>query len=131
MKKYLEISQKTKHMNLLYIEDDSITRMSALYLFERIFDDVFIATDGQEGLDLFLENRDSIDIVITDQNMPKLKGTEVIKEIRKVDKEMLIYLFSGYTNNEISSQLEELSISANFTKPVDYTDFIDTLNRKL
>jgi len=128
---FLEIRKKTENMNLLYVEDDNITRMSSLSLYEQIFSDVFIATNGQEGLELFLENKDSIDIIITDENMPELKGIEMIKEIRKVNKEVLIYLFSGYSTKELSSQIEDLSISANFTKPVDYTDFLNSLNTKL
>jgi len=128
---FLEIREKTQNMNLLYVEDDSVTRMSDLYLYEQMFDEVFVATNGQEGLELFLENRDSIDIVITDESMPELNGTQMIREIRKVNKEMLIYLFSGYSDFEIAPQIEELSICANFTKPVNYTDFVDSLKSKL
>ena len=128
---FLKISEKTKSMNLLYVEDDSLTRMSALELFEHIFNDVFVATDGQEGLELFLENKDSIDIIITDQSMPELNGTEMIREIRKVNKEILIYLFSGYSDDEITPLIKELFISENFVKPINYTQFIDSLIMKL
>jgi len=128
---FLKISEKTKSMNLLYVEDDSLTRMSALELFEHIFNDVFVATDGQEGLELFLENKDSIDIIITDQSMPELNGTEMIREIRKIDKEILIYLFSGYSDDEITPLIKELFISENFVKPINYTQFIDSLIMKL
>jgi len=68
-----DIIKDTKDMKLLYVEDNKDTRESTLLVLQNLFDNIFVAKNGQEGLELFEENSD-IDIVITDINMPVKNG---------------------------------------------------------
>jgi len=68
-------------VRILTIEDSKTMRdMLMLTLIGAGFD-VLQAVDGQDGLDL-LAKEPLIDIVITDINMPRMDGYEVIRQLR-------------------------------------------------
>ena len=52
-----------------------------VYPTKEFFDNIVVAVDGQDGLDKY--EQDHFDIIITDINMPKLNGIQMIKRIRK------------------------------------------------
>lgn len=66
--------------NILIIEDElNILRILSSY-FEKDGYTVFQATDGKEGLSLFLNTK--IDLIILDIMLPKIDGFELAKRIR-------------------------------------------------
>lgn len=56
--------------------------------------EVATASCGQDGLAQFAEL--SFDLVVTDYLMPDLNGSEVIAQIRSLNKEVPIVMLSGY-----------------------------------
>ena len=62
------------------------------------------AADGAEALSLF--KRGEFDLVLTDWNMPKKNGLEVIQEIRKIDPDVKIIMVT--TEAEKSRVLEAI-----------------------
>lgn len=53
-----------------------------------------IASDGQEGLDVFLAS--NFDAIVTDYRMPRMNGVELIRRIREVRPQVAIVLLSGF-----------------------------------
>jgi CheY-like chemotaxis protein len=51
---------------------------------------------GTEAWSLFRKEPDRFDLVITDQIMPDLTGTDLAKRILKVRRETPVVLFTGY-----------------------------------
>ena len=65
---------------ILTIDNSKTMRdMLMLTLAEAGFD-VLQAVDGQDGLDVLVNER--VDVVITDINMPRMDGYEVIRQLR-------------------------------------------------
>jgi len=58
-------------LTALYVEDEDQIKSITYSLLKNLFKDIYLASDGQEGLDIFLKNKEQIDIIITDINMPK------------------------------------------------------------
>jgi len=56
---------------------------------------VFLAEDGMRAIDLFMSNREAIDLVVLDLSMPHRSGMEVLRAIRKIDPGMRVILSSG------------------------------------
>lgn len=58
---------------------------------------VVVAGDGQEALDRMTENRLGYDLLITDSNMPRLSGFELVERARKEGFSGKIIMASAFT----------------------------------
>ena len=68
---------------LLIVDDEaSIREISEEYL-SRLGYRVLVAADGQEGLHLFEQEHDNIDLMILDLSMPKVSGNEMLRQVRQ------------------------------------------------
>lgn len=112
IKKILEYS---KNINVLYVEDDPENRKHTSIALSTIFDNIVVAIDGEDGLNKFKENK--IDLVITDIEMPKLSGTKMIEEIKKLDKNCNIIFISAHDEREILLECMELQVDGFLLKP--------------
>lgn len=56
---------------------------------------VLVAGSGEAALDIFRKNRRKIDLVLLDQVMPGLRGTEVLEEIRRLRPGTQVLMYSG------------------------------------
>ncbi len=91
---------------LLYIEDDAATREELAFFLGGLVSELFLATNGEEGYELFCSKRP--DIIITDIQMPILNGIEMIQKIRQIDSETPILITSAY--NETDYLLNAINI---------------------
>ncbi len=96
----LELQQSVKHLKVLYVEDDlTINQQFAAFLKE-FFDNVDSAYNGLEGLELF--DQTAYDIVITDIQMPKLGGWDMLESMY-AKKSDLFYCVLSATDLEVPS----------------------------
>lgn len=84
---YDKVFDLTRHLSILYVEDDTTLLKETSENFENMFLKVDTSIDGREGLEKYLQffktNSKHYDIVITDINMPKVNGIELIKKFIK------------------------------------------------
>jgi signal transduction histidine kinase len=120
---------KVNDLKVLYAEDDDIIR-DILYsnLLSQLFKTVVVATNGQEALEYYQQDRD-FDIVITDINMPKMNGIELSKEIKAMDKDMDIVIISAHSDTENLIEAIKIGISDFILKPIDFDMLLSTLNK--
>ena len=119
--RHLDLPEGTERILLL---DDDRDLISSLHkLFTRLGYTVTSRLDSQEALETFTENPHSFDLIITDQLMPKMNGTEFIKKVRKIRPEVPVILCSGFEGegllNRVPLDLEKAGVSAFFRKPFD------------
>jgi CheY-like chemotaxis protein len=72
--------------------------MNTVAMLEDLGHSVFEAYSGKEALEL-LRQEESIDLVITDQAMPQMSGTQLAKIIRQDWPDMSILLATGYSDH--------------------------------
>lgn len=78
-------------IKVLMVDDESRMRKLVSDFLTRKDYVVIEAADGEEAIDIFMENKD-ISLVILDVMMPKMDGWQVCKEIRKDSKVPIIML---------------------------------------
>ncbi|MCD6191235.1 MAG: EAL domain-containing protein [Sulfurimonas sp.] len=122
-----DIIKYTFPLRLLYVEDNEHARESMMNVLEEFFGDVVIASDGQEGLEFFSNNK--IDLIITDINMPRLNGLEMIKEIRKIDTEVSILILSAYNESSFFLDSIKLGVDGYLLKPIVISQFMEILKK--
>ena len=117
-----------KRLTLLYVEDDEIIRNELSQLLANFFSQVLVAKDGKEGLRTFLENQDTIDIVLTDINMPLYNGIEMVKKIRNIDSKISVIFATAYSDNEFLLDAIKLRVQEYIIKPIDIRKLLSFLN---
>ena len=111
--KYKLLNNKT----ILYVEDDLELQKNILNILNNFFGKVLVASDGDEAYDIYLENQNTIDIIITDINMPNTDGIQLCKHIREYQKNLPIVIISAYTNTDYLLDSIDLNILTYITKP--------------
>ena len=69
-----------KSLSILYAEDDLVIRESISRILNMFFKNVFVASNGNEALELYQNNK--IDVLMLDYVMPNLDGYQTAKIIR-------------------------------------------------
>lgn len=89
-----------KKLNILYVDDDEVLCSSTKNILSPLFNNVFIAENGEEAIKIF--DNQKIHIVMMDVKMHNLSGIDVAKYMRDRDKNIPIFLVSSYTDvNEL------------------------------
>jgi sigma-B regulation protein RsbU (phosphoserine phosphatase) len=93
---------------ILIIDDEQAILENLKFVLELDNYDVISASSGEEGIQLFKENIDSLDTVVTDMRMPKCSGMDVLKEVKSLMPEMSIIVLTGHGDmeNAISAMKE-------------------------
>jgi CheY-like chemotaxis protein/two-component sensor histidine kinase len=81
---------------VLLAEDDGNLRKLTEGLLEEFGYTVISAVDGEEAVTKFIENRDTIQLLLFDLIMPKMNGKEASDEIKKIKPGMKVLFASGY-----------------------------------
>jgi len=116
---------------ILYIEDDKIVREKTKSIFEKFFQKVYVCKDGEDGLALFHEKREDIDILLTDINMPNMDGVELISKIREEDKDLPILIVTAFNDINLLIRLIKLNISDYILKPMQIYSTLKILDKIL
>jgi len=69
-------------MNALIIDDSLAMRRILGKIMTGLGFETFEAKDGAEGLAVFLEKADTIEVTLVDWNMPVMTGIEFVEEVR-------------------------------------------------
>ena len=120
-----------QHNVVLVIDDESPVREAVADIldFEKI--NVLSAANGFEGLKIYQERHNEIQLVLLDLSMPGMSGEETFRELRQFDAEVKVILSSGYTEAEVIDQFEQLGVVDFLKKPYDLAHLVAVINRHL
>lgn len=126
-----KILESTKDLNVLYIEDNKDVREQTLKMLQIFFNTITLAKNGQEGIEIFKKNitakNSSFDLIITDIEMPVLDGISMIDEIREIDKDIPILIFSAHSNTEYFLRTINAGIDGYILKPYNIEQISNSL----
>jgi len=126
-----KLFQYSKNLNVLYIEDDIFVRDEVTSILETLFLSTTVCVDGDDGLNKYLsyyeKTNEFYDLIITDINMPKKNGIDMIKDMINLHEEQVIVVLSAYDESEKLIQLIQLGISNFALKPMDNDQLISSL----
>ncbi len=112
-----------KDLSVLYVEDNDEVRHSTLSLLEDFFSNIDWARDGEEGFEKYKkyydDNQNYYDIVITDINMPKMDGIEMIRSLLTLHSEQIVLVISAHNESDYLLKLINMGISNFLLKPID------------
>jgi predicted ATPase/signal transduction histidine kinase/GAF domain-containing protein len=71
------------------------------------------------------------DLVLTDETMPELTGTELAREIRQLRADISVILMSGYTGTQLSERARAAGVTHVLRKPLVRRDIAEAVARAL
>ena len=117
--------EQLKNLSILYVEDEALIRQNAIEFLSRYCDNVFEAEDGEEGFQIYQEEKP--DIIISDIKMPKLNGLDFATKIRKTDKKTPIIMLTAHTQTDYLLKAVELQLIKYLVKPLSLKELKDAL----
>ncbi|MFK5976590.1 MAG: response regulator [Sulfurovum sp.] len=124
MKSNIELREDLK---VLFVEDSEMVRESTYDILSEFFTHVDIAINGKEGLQQYIDfhkgNNSFYDIVITDINMPKMNGIEMIEHIFVANSKAHIIVMSAHDESKYLLKLINMGISNFILKPIEIVRF--------
>ncbi|KAB7885978.1 EAL domain-containing response regulator [Poseidonibacter ostreae] len=120
-----------KNITILYAEDEKDLREVTHQILKGFTKKQFVAKNGQEGLDLFKEHENEIDLIITDVNMPVLNGLEMVKEIKKINLNIPIIVATAFSNKEYLLEAIDIGIDKYVLKPIDIAKLLQVMSQSL
>jgi DNA-binding response OmpR family regulator len=118
------------HACILVVEDETAVRELLTAFLEDCGYTVITATDGRNGMRLFEERGDGIDLVITDVVMPHANGTSLGAAVHARRPGVPILYLSGYLHDG-SGELPLDPLGTYLQKPVSRSTLLQRVHELL
>ena len=113
---------------ILVVDDNADAADSLGMLLEVRGDDVRIAYDGLEALDVAAEFNPQV--VLLDIGMPKISGYDVARRLRdERGDSVLLVAITGWGQEDDRQRARESGFDHHFTKPVDFDSLLALIDR--
>ncbi|WP_121628350.1 response regulator [Poseidonibacter antarcticus] len=112
-----------KSISILIVDDNNTDLEVISKSLGRYFKKVHTASNGADAFNIYEENK-NIDIIISDINMPKINGIELLKLIRRSDMQIPFLIVSANLDQEILIQAINLNVSSFLPKPINLQSLI-------
>lgn len=116
------------NMKILIVDNEETFADNFQYILERKISqeiksnhEILVCHDGKKAL-LILENQ-KIDLLITDQEMPELDGTQLIKMAKQKYPDIKAYMVTGLFEEQINEKIYDRY----FSKPTPFKQLISTI----
>ena len=116
-----------KVKTILLIDDEPMVTDICEMMLLRLGHKVLKAYSGSEGIIVYEANKDRIDLIITDFNMPGMNGQEVVNSLRTIDQGVKVLLSSG----ALDDAGEEKALSRGFNGFLKKPYSLKTLSNKI
>ena len=123
--------QRNENLKVLVVDDDKVILKIEENILKKLNLNVLKASNGEEALKCINDN--NIDLVLTDLNMPKVDGEELLIKIRKLKTMDELPVIVVSSNKEHSQIARLLKLGANdyLTKPFFKEELILRVNNLL
>jgi len=122
-----------KKINILYVEDEDEVRTLTTGVLSKFVNSIITATNGLEGLEIFRDHNkegsklEEIDLIITDINMPKMDGLEMLEETYKIDHTTPAIVTTAHNDADFLKHAINLRVRGYVSKPLNLHDLIDAI----
>jgi PAS domain S-box-containing protein len=117
---------KTKSLTVLAVDDDPLVLVNTVAMLEDLGHKVFAANSGADALKIF--DAEKVKLVVTDQAMPLMTGTQLSETLRTKVAKLPIILATGYAELEQGVGISVHRLSKPFTQD-ELAKAIETVTR--
>lgn len=121
-------------MKILLLEDDPFNQEVIKDMLTIIADelglelDIDLANNGKEGVDMY-EANSNYDLVLTDMDMPIMKGDEVLENIKSKNPNQKVIVLTAFGLQGDKERLLVKGFDDYVSKPIDYDILKETIEK--
>src|SRR4051794_3325985 len=104
--------------HLLIADDDRVARETLRDCFEPAGFRTFLASDGEEALDIFRDHQE-IHLALMDMHMPRLSGLEALELMRQIRVGLPSILLSADRDDQLMRQALSAHVFTVVAKPIN------------
>lgn len=109
-----------KNLNVLYVDDDIEACESIGTVLQYYFNNVYIAKNGFEALDVY--KKKSCNVLLVDYDMPIMNGYEFLKEVRNENSLIPAVIISSYDDKDKLFNAIKLELVEYLVKPFEHNE---------
>lgn len=113
------------------VDDEEMVRKVAQAIFERVGFEVRTAVDGLDALEQLSRSDANPTAVLLDMNMPRVGGSETLRELRRVYPDLPVILSSGFNEEEAMHRSRDNHKVGFIQKPYSAHQLIDKIREML
>ncbi|MEF3273066.1 MAG: response regulator [Chloroflexus sp.] len=110
---------------IMVVEDESATRRLYRFLLQNSGYNVIEAEDGVDALEKLQVHK--CDLIITDMNMPRMGGIEMVRTLRQNHSQIHVIMLTAFSTPDTEKNALRAGVNEYLTKPFDF----DELERRL
>ena len=114
---YCSIGEKHMRETILFAEDEVMLAELVAHVLREEGYTVLLASDGMQALEVFHTHRESIDIVLTDLQMPRLGGWDALQAIHTVSPKLPAIVASGFIDEKLENEMLRKGVRLLISKP--------------
>jgi signal transduction histidine kinase len=119
------------HGKILFVDDEEALARLGQRILSHLGYTVQPCTDSLQALELFKSDPEGFDLIITDQTMPNLTGTDLITAIRDLKPNQAVLLCTGYSSLLDQAMLQRLALDGFLKKPLSIHGLADAVDRAI
>jgi CheY-like chemotaxis protein len=101
---------------ILFADDDELCLDVGVKILQKLGYSVLQARDGQEVLEVFENNKNTVDLVILDMKMP-YNGGRAFDQLKRIKSDVKVIIASGYTEDQRIREMYEQGCIGFIQKP--------------
>ena len=114
---------------ILVVDDERLICDLLRVVLGRHGHEVFTASNGREGLELFKEHRPRFTLL--DLRMPEMNGIEVLNQIRAIDSQATVMILTAWGSDALQQQARQLGIMDFLSKELSLDVLMEAMGRTL
>lgn len=116
-------------LNILIAEDERSVAFSLFFALKPDGHRIEMVSDGEEALAKLIAEPAAFDLLITDNNMPRMTGLELVRRLRETAFDGRILVVSAHLSPENRAAYDALGVNGMIPKPFDLHQLRDVIRR--
>lgn len=102
---------------ILVVDDEEAVLNVSRHALERAGYEVFVASSGQQAIELFRQRHANIGLVVLDMTMPRLSGEETYRALKEIDSDVRVVVSSGFSKADAALRFGSAAVEGFLQKP--------------
>ncbi|MBZ4682930.1 MAG: two-component system, response regulator, stage 0 sporulation protein [Fusobacteriaceae bacterium] len=114
---------------VLIIDDEPTIRFLLKEIISDMGYEVLEASRAEKGLQLI--KKEKIDLILLDIQLPNMNGLEAIQQIRKINKEVPVFMITAFHNMKNVVEMLDVEIQGFIPKPFEILELKNKISKIL